>query len=84
MTSGGRVYFRVNEPVTIVVILRRRGSGATNTLKVVRSAGRGSVRFKEKIEGRRLRPGSYRLTVTAVDAAGNESRQSVVKLRVRR
>lgn len=82
-TSGGTVAFTVDEAVTIVLVLRRDGSGATNTLKAVRSEGPGTVRFKEKIEGRRLRPGTYRLTVNAVDAAGNESRPRVLSLRVR-
>lgn len=81
--TGGLVFLTVDEPVTVVVVLRRNGSGATNTLKAARSEGPGSVRFKEKIEGRRLRPGSYRLTVTAVDAAGNESRPRTLSLRVR-
>ena len=83
-TSGGLVTFVADEPVTVVLVLRRAGSGATNTLKAARSEGPGSVRFKEKIEGRRLRPGAYRLTVSAVDAAGNESTERVLALRVRR
>jgi hypothetical protein len=53
-------------------------------LKVSRGAGPGAVRFGSKIEGRRLRPGNFRLTVTAVDHAGNESRPVTLSLRVRR
>lgn len=34
-------------------------------------AGRNSVTFTGRIAGRTLRPGSYRLTLVATDAAGN-------------
>lgn len=82
--SGGSVSYAVDEPVTIVLDLRHRASDAPSLLRVSRPAGRGTVRFNEKIEGRRLRPGRYRLTVTAVDPAGNESRAFTLSLRVRR
>lgn len=84
-SSGGTIRFRVNEAATIVVDGRRRERrGAPSLLKVATLAGAGSVRFGSKIEGLRLRPGAYRLTVTAVDAAGNRSRSFTLPLRVRR
>lgn len=82
--NGGSVRYSVDEPVSIVLDLRRRASDAPSLMKVSRGAGAGSVRFGSKIEGRRLRPGSFRLTVTAVDPAGNESRPVTLSLRVRR
>lgn len=82
--SGGTVAYTVDEPVTIVLDLRSASSNAPSLLKVGRNPGPGRVRFREKIEGRRLRPGRYRLLVWAVDAAGNESRQFTLRLRVRR
>ena len=82
--SGGTVFFRVDEPATIILDLRRRGSSAPSMAKYPKPAGAGSVSFHEKIEGRRLRPGSYTLLVTAADAAGNESRTVSLPLRVRR
>lgn len=81
--SGGTVAYTVDEPATIVLDLRRRSTDAPSLMKVSRGAGAGTVRFREKIEGRRLRPGRYRLTVTAADAAGNESRPVTLMLRVR-
>jgi hypothetical protein len=81
--SGGTVSYTVDEPVTMVLDLRSAGSNAPSLLKVGRRAGKGRVSFNEKIEGRRLRPGSYRLHVWAVDAAGNESRRFTLRLRVR-
>ena len=82
--AGGTVGYTVDEDVTIVLDLRRAGSRATNQLGVARRAGAGTVRFGARIEGHRLRPGSYFLTVTAVDAAGNESRAFPLRLTVRR
>ena len=82
--NGGTVRYVVDEPVSIVLDLRHRASDAPSLMRVSRRAGAGSVRFGSKIEGRRLRPGSFRLTVTAVDAAGNESRPVTLSLRVRR
>ena len=83
-SNGGTVHYTVDEPVSIVLDLRRRASDAPSLMRVARDAGAGSVRFGSKIEGRRLRPGSFRLTVSAVDHAGNESRPVTLSLRVRR
>jgi hypothetical protein len=82
--NGGTVRYTVDEPVSIVLDLRHRATDAPSLLRVARGAGRGSVRFGSKIEGRRLRPGTFRLTVTAVDPAGNESVPRTLRLRVRR
>jgi hypothetical protein len=82
-SSGGTVGYTVDEAATIVLDLRRRSTDAPSLMKVSRGEGAGHVRFREKIEGRRLRPGLFRLTVYAVDAAGNESRPTTLRLRVR-
>jgi hypothetical protein len=82
-SSGGTVSYTVDEATTIVLDLRRRSSDAPSLMKVLRGQGAGTVRFKEKIEGRRLRPGVFRLTVTAIDAAGNESSPVTLRLVVR-
>ena len=83
-SNGGTVSYSVDEPASIVLDLRRRATDAPSLLKVARGAGAGSVRFGSKIEGRRLRPGNFRLTVSAVDHAGNASRAVTLSLRVRR
>jgi len=82
--SGGSVRYRVDEAVTIVLDVRRRSNDAPSLLKFGRVAGPGIVSFREKIEGFRLRPGAFLLTVYAVDAAGNASRATTLRLRVRR
>jgi hypothetical protein len=82
--SGGTVNYVLDEAAAIVLDLRRRSTDAPSLMRVTRGEGPGSVRFREKIEGRRLRPGSFRLTIYAVDVAGNESRPVTLSLRVRR
>jgi hypothetical protein len=46
------------------------------------AAGSGRVRLSGRIGRRALRPGSYRLRLTAVDAAGNRSVPRVLRFRV--
>jgi hypothetical protein len=46
------------------------------------AAGANSFRFRGRVNGRRLRPGRYRLTATAVDASGNRSLSRRVAFRI--
>jgi hypothetical protein len=47
-------------------------------------AGANEVRFDGKVGGRRLKAGSYRLALTATDAAGNRSTLARAAFRVKR
>jgi hypothetical protein len=47
-------------------------------------AGAGALALGSRVGGRKLAPGTYRLTVTARDAAGNRSKPAVAKLVVTR
>jgi plastocyanin len=71
-----RVRFSLDEPASVIV--RLRGPTRRTYTREAR-AGRSSIRLP-----RRLRPGRYRLTLRAEDAAGNESRTVVRRFRVRR
>ena len=70
-----RIRFRVSEPVTARIVVRRRAPGrrarrvATLT-RVIARAGAVRVRFRRP-------PGRYRVAVTAVDRAGNRTRRAV-------
>jgi hypothetical protein len=46
------------------------------------TAGRRRVRFSGRIRKRALKPGSYRMRITATDAAGNRSKAVVRKFRI--
>jgi hypothetical protein len=46
------------------------------------AAGQNGVAFSGRIGRRRLSPGSYRLTITAKDAAGNVSKPKSIRFRI--
>lgn len=75
----GRVRIRVDR-----VWRRRRGVRLRRVGVLSRRAllRRGSVRFSGRLGRRVLRPGIYRATITATDAAGNRGRARSVTLRV--
>ncbi|HEX6229488.1 MAG TPA: choice-of-anchor Q domain-containing protein [Solirubrobacterales bacterium] len=52
------------------------------SLSAQKQAGRRSTRFSGRLRGKRLRPGRYRATIVATDAAGQRSRPRRVAFRV--
>jgi Domain of unknown function (DUF4394) len=55
---------------------------AVGSISASRGAGRGTLKFSGRIGGRALKPGSYRASLTATDAAGQRSAVRTVQLRV--
>jgi Tol biopolymer transport system component len=84
---GTVLAFRSSEAATLRIAIHRvrrtqprlRAAG-TLTRRI--AAGTGRVRFTGRIGRRALRAGSYRLRLTAVDAAGNRSVARVLRCRV--
>ena len=58
-------------------IQRRIGS-----IKASGRSGSNSVAFKGRVSGRALAPGAYRLALTAVDPAGNRSKQVATTFKI--
>jgi streptogramin lyase len=52
------------------------------TLRRASHAGKNSVKFSGRIRHKALKPGSYRLTIVATDAAGNKSKAKRIDFRV--
>jgi virginiamycin B lyase len=52
------------------------------TLRRASHAGKNSVKFSGRIGHKALKPGSYRLTIVATDAAGNKSKAKRIDFRV--
>jgi len=52
------------------------------TLTRTGSTGKNSLKFSGRIGHRALKPGSYRVTITATDAAGNVSRSARLSFRI--
>jgi hypothetical protein len=81
---GSVIRFSSNEAATLsIVVSRAKGSpkplGAL-TRKI--AAGAGHVAFSGRLGRKRLRPGRYRLTLTAADAAGLTSPPVVLPFRI--
>ncbi len=80
---GTSFVFRLNRAGTVTIRIKqlhRKGK----IVKLTRSsrAGGNRVRFSGRVGRRTLRPGRYRATLTAVDAAGNRSKPSAVRFRI--
>lgn len=81
----GRIAYRVSERSTVTIEFRRgNASGVKRVARVRRRAaeGRNLVQFSRSFGSRRLRDGSYRVTVRAVDRSGNRSRPRRARFRV--
>ena len=74
---GTTFVFRLSEDArTTITIARRKGRRLLRTATLVRArtrAGTNRIAYTGRIRRRVLRPGRYRATVRAVDAAGNRS-----------
>lgn len=81
-SPGARLRFNLGESALITAVIREAGGARRRVGAFSFSARRGRVdRF---FSGRGLRPGSYRLFLTAQDAARNRSPAVVVAFGVRR
>jgi hypothetical protein len=87
--------FATSEPSTVAVTVERcaatrrttrRCALPTRVARLTRRglAGRAAIRMTAELPGRTLRPGRYRLTLRATDAAGNRSPAVTTRLDVRR
>ena len=82
--SGATITYTVDEPVTIGLAFRRASSRAVSTVAKLVQEGAGRVTLSARVEGRRLVPGSYTVSVTATDAAGNATRPRTLRFKVKR
>lgn len=82
---GTAVRYSLSEPATVTLRIERLVKGKRRTAGALRrtgAAGANRVRFSGRIGRRALRPGRYRLTVRATDAAGNRSAARSATFRV--
>jgi hypothetical protein len=70
--------FRLSEPAAVTItVMRKQGrryKPLSPTMPLAASAGTVSRRFDGRLGSRALKPGRYKLALTAVDAAGNAAR----------
>lgn len=80
---GTELRFTLGEAADVLVEVRRLRNGRSSGGVVVAQDPRGKVGpNKVRLRTRRLKPGRYRVTVVATDAAGNSSRVRGVNVRV--
>jgi Ca2+-binding RTX toxin-like protein len=86
---GTRIAYRVSEAAKVTFGVQRRRGHRKARWKRVRGrftrlspAGANGLRFSGRLRGRRLRRGRYRLTVFAVDAAGNRSARATARFKI--
>ncbi len=83
------VAFRLSERSSVLVRVRSDGArssrarrGRARARAIAGYAGRNAFRLRARIGRRALRAGEYRLTLVAVDGAGNRSRPARARFRV--
>jgi uncharacterized repeat protein (TIGR01451 family) len=81
----GRLRAVLSEAASVrIVVARTRGKRRRVGVIVARlAAGEGVIVVPRKLKGKRLKPGLYRLTAVATDAAGNKSAPKRITVRVR-
>jgi hypothetical protein len=86
--AGTSLRFTLSEPAGVTITIQRRGRRrwvAAGTLhRRGLAAGALSVAFSGRVGKRALKPGAYRLTVRATDAAGNVSAPHTVAFTISR
>jgi hypothetical protein len=82
---GTTIRYELSEAATVVARIERTGTKRlAGTLRRTGHGGSNRIAFSGRIGRKALRPGAYRLRVTATDAAGNRSVAQVVRFRVQR
>jgi hypothetical protein len=78
--GGSALRFTSSEAGTLSIVISKakKGARATAALTLPLSTGSGKVPLGGRVGGKALRPGRYRLAVSARDAAGNASRPIVL------
>jgi hypothetical protein len=81
----GRLRAVLSEAASVrIVVARTKGKRRRVGVIVARlAAGEGVIVVPRKIKGKRLKPGLYRLTAVATDAARNKSAPKRITVRVR-
>jgi Ca2+-binding RTX toxin-like protein len=83
VSRGTVLRYQLSERATVTIdVLPRTTTSFLGRLTRRSHVGRNAVRFSGRIKGRTLKPGSYRLRVSATDAAGNRSAARTVRFKV--
>jgi hypothetical protein len=85
---GTRFRYTLSEPAKVTLKIQRKVAGSHTRYRrigtLTRSGAKGanSTRFSGRLRKRALRPGRYRVRITATDTAGNRSAARTARIRV--
>jgi hypothetical protein len=88
MPRGTRFRYTLSEPAKVTLKIQRKVAGSRTRYRTIgtltRSAPKGanSTRFSGRLRKRALRPGRYRVRITAADTADNRSAPRTARFRV--
>jgi hypothetical protein len=88
LARGTRFRFRLSEPARVALKIQRALTGRRSRYRTVGALSRSAmsgpnvVRFSGRLGRRALRPGRYRVRITATDAAGNRSAPRTARFRI--
>ncbi|HEY1277076.1 MAG TPA: hypothetical protein VGF25_19370 [Thermoleophilaceae bacterium] len=78
--KGARVSYTLSAPAKVrLTVATARGKRVRGSLSAKGKAGANRVRFSGRVGGRKLRPGAYRLRVTAAGGAAASARFRIVR-----
>lgn len=79
--KGGSLRMNLSEDSTVKVVLKPTPKGKRKVKSFTRNAKAGALRIK--LGKKQLKPGKYRLSIVATDAAGNRSNPVVRKVKIK-
>lgn len=83
---GTKITFTLSEPASVQadVINTSNGSGPTIIFTKQGKAGKNTVKWSGKANGKRLKRAKYSLRLFATDAAGNKSQPAAIKIAIKK
>jgi uncharacterized delta-60 repeat protein len=82
---GTTIRYTLSEAATVIARIERAGAGRrAGTLRRAGRVGSNRLAFSGRVGRKALRPGAYRLILTATDAAGNRSAARSARFRILR
>ena len=81
--AGARLRFSLAGPAKLtLVVTRASGKAVKGSIRTAGKPGANTLRFKGRIGGHALRPGRYRLTITARAMAGGARAKATTAFRI--
>jgi hypothetical protein len=81
--AGAKLRFTLAGPAKLTLTVRRAsGKAVKGAIKTAGKPGLNTLRFKGRVGGKTLRPGRYRLTITARAMVGGATAKATMAFRI--